>query len=55
MHGFVGKPMEKKANDAEAYDLGKKMRPVHTEGIGNLLDLPTTRISCRNENQSIHK
>jgi hypothetical protein len=45
--------MEKHTDDAEAYDLGDKVRPVDTEGIRNLLNLPAG-INCSHNNQSVH-
>src|SRR4029077_9452234 len=50
---LVGKAMEKKADNREAYDLGKQMRPVHTEGPRNFLDLPSV-FDRRQYNQSVH-
>ena len=50
---LVGEPLEKKADDGEADDLGNQMRPVHAKGIRELLDL-SSAIRFNQKSQSIH-
>jgi hypothetical protein len=41
-HGLIGQQIKDETDDREADCLGNQMRPVHSEGPGNLLDLPAT-------------
>src|SRR5262249_52150874 len=51
---LIGEPVKKKTDDAETNHLGYQMRPVHTETLGNLLDLPAA-FCFRHKNKCIHK
>ena len=42
-HRLVGEPVEQRADDREADDLRRQVRPVHAERPGDLFDLPAAR------------